>query len=443
MIGSAHRLFAGRTRLFAGVLALTLALTTMLWTADAWARVKRSGANNCGELSDALQAAQNGDVIIPMFDGGEGRNVSGAVIDKNLLIEGGWSPPAPECPDSATDLDTPRELLNAGFNYGGVTNRAKLNLSSDPLTLAATVTDLRFLAVDFEVQATMNTDGGALRGPALNGVNLRFDHAAFIEDAFNPTIELQGDGGGLFLDITGGSRVTMRDVQFSNLAAQNGGGFAIIVRGGSHLMIDAATISGNDAVAFSNGRGGGGRIILESGYVTITNSLFTNNSAALSGGALSIQRLGSSGPAEVWLINNRFSGNSAPSNADVAFSGSGLTVHTLAPAAFLPLQLLTRTPSATISDISRAGDLYQVAFTVNGFAPALSGQHVHFFFDTVPPEQAGMPANPANWYVYAGGSPFSGYGVADRPFGATRMCVLVANAAHEVIQNTGNCVALP
>jgi hypothetical protein len=111
---------------------------------------------------------------------------------------------------------------------------------------------------------------------------------------------------------------------------------------------------------------------------------------------------------------------------------------------YLPL-IVNGTPpalTAEITSIGLSGSQYAVAFQTAGFTPQLPGQHVHFFFNTVPPEQAGMPgAGP--WYVYGGSSPFSGYGPADRPVGATQLCVLVANPDHSVIQGTGNCVSLP
>jgi hypothetical protein len=72
----------------------------------------------------------------------------------------------------------------------------------------------------------------------------------------------------------------------------------------------------------------------------------------------------------------------------------------------------------------------------------MPGQHVHFFFNTVPPAQAGVPGS-GPWYAYGGSSPFIGYGIADRPPAATQMCILVANPDHSVIQNTGNCFNLP
>jgi uncharacterized repeat protein (TIGR01451 family) len=98
--------------------------------------------------------------------------------------------------------------------------------------------------------------------------------------------------------------------------------------------------------------------------------------------------------------------------------------------------------SARITDIARAGNDYQVFFETVGYTPKLPGKHVHFFFDTVPPDQAGVPGS-GPWYAYGGPSPFTGYGITDRPPGATQICILVANPDHSVIQNTGNCYYLP
>ena len=104
--------------------------------------------------------------------------------------------------------------------------------------------------------------------------------------------------------------------------------------------------------------------------------------------------------------------------------------------------------SATITGIQVSGDRYAVYFDVYGFQPVLPGQHLHFFFNTVPPDQAGLPGG-GPWLIYpasSGGpadSPFTGYGVGDRPSAATQLCVLVANADHSVQPNTGNCYSLP
>lgn len=98
--------------------------------------------------------------------------------------------------------------------------------------------------------------------------------------------------------------------------------------------------------------------------------------------------------------------------------------------------------TSRITNIELVDGNYSVDFETGGFEPRDPGQHVHFFFSTVPPLQAGIPER-GPWFVYAGGSPFTGYSPDDRPAAATQMCILVANQNHSVNQGTGNCVDLP
>jgi serine/threonine protein kinase len=89
-----------------------------------------------------------------------------------------------------------------------------------------------------------------------------------------------------------------------------------------------------------------------------------------------------------------------------------------------------------------ASNQYVVDYETFGYTEQLPGQHVHFFFNTVPPEQAGMPGS-GPWKLYGGPRPFTEYKVSNRPANATQMCALVANADHSVIAESGNCVDLP
>ncbi len=104
--------------------------------------------------------------------------------------------------------------------------------------------------------------------------------------------------------------------------------------------------------------------------------------------------------------------------------------------------------TARITGISVQDGRYIVDFETFGFEPLVPGQHVHFFFNTVPPEQAGTPGN-GPWQIYPTGpgqpntSPFTLYTVAQRPANATQLCILVANQDHSVNPGTGNCVDLP
>ncbi len=97
-----------------------------------------------------------------------------------------------------------------------------------------------------------------------------------------------------------------------------------------------------------------------------------------------------------------------------------------------------RIDSITINSQNR----YEVAYETFTFTEKLPGMHVHFFFNTVSPENAGVPGT-GPWILYGGPRPFTGYRVSDRPQGATQMCILVANPNHTVHPNSGNCVDLP
>ena len=113
-----------------------------------------------------------------------------------------------------------------------------------------------------------------------------------------------------------------------------------------------------------------------------------------------------------------------------------------------PAPTPTPTPSglfANIKGITVSGGRYVVDYEVFDIVEdddPYNGTHVHFFYNTVKPQNAGRPAT-GPWELYDGPHPFKVYRVADKPRGATKICVLVANKDHSVIQKTGNCVAIP
>jgi len=133
------------------------------------------------------------------------------------------------------------------------------------------------------------------------------------------------------------------------------------------------------------------------------------------------------------------SATSSPTTQSVTPTNTRAAVVTQAPPTATP------TPQggfANITNIRISGGRYVVDFVTSGFTYSLPGTHVHFFFDTVPVEQAGAPGG-GPWVVYGDPSPFQLLGPGDRPQGAARMCVLVANANHSIRPGTGNCVSLP
>ena len=111
-----------------------------------------------------------------------------------------------------------------------------------------------------------------------------------------------------------------------------------------------------------------------------------------------------------------------------------------------PIPTPTPTPGgrqARISGITVSDGRYVVDYEVFNYTPELpNGRHVHFFFDTVAPEDAGVPGR-GPWELYAGPVPFTVYRVSDKPSGATQMCILSARPDHSVLPNSGNCVDLP
>jgi hypothetical protein len=137
--------------------------------------------------------------------------------------------------------------------------------------------------------------------------------------------------------------------------------------------------------------------------------------------------------------------NTVPATEAVVVASTETPPPTETPTATVPPPTPTPLgPYVLITGIRIEGNVYVVDYEVGNFTedPPL---HVHMFFDTVPPEQAGAPgAGPwkLTWGVY-GDPPFTGYGPANRPANATQMCALVANRNHAVILGTGNCVALP
>jgi hypothetical protein len=101
-------------------------------------------------------------------------------------------------------------------------------------------------------------------------------------------------------------------------------------------------------------------------------------------------------------------------------------------------------PYVLITGIRLENNVYIVDYEVHNF-PESPSLHVHMFFNTVPPEQAGSPGSgpwKLTWGAY-GDPPFTQYGPANRPPNATQMCALVANPNHSIIMGTGNCVDLP
>ena len=101
-----------------------------------------------------------------------------------------------------------------------------------------------------------------------------------------------------------------------------------------------------------------------------------------------------------------------------------------------PAPTPTPTPAAGTrgsTAITVSGGRYVVDYEVFGYTPDTARRdHVHFFFDTVPPTKAGMPGQGPAGYAVRRADPVQGLQGHRPAEGANQMCILVANPDHSV-----------
>lgn len=112
---------------------------------------------------------------------------------------------------------------------------------------------------------------------------------------------------------------------------------------------------------------------------------------------------------------------------------------TLSPTPTIPVGVPYSRINAIIIDDR---GFYVVDYETFEYTESLPGQHVHFYFNSVPQEQAGHPGS-GPWILYGGPRPFERYHTNDRPAAATQLCIRVANADHSIQPDSGNCFILP
>jgi Protein kinase domain len=183
--------------------------------------------------------------------------------------------------------------------------------------------------------------------------------------------------------------------------------------------------------------GGGGAYLL-SGQFFSRNSAPTQSADALSTAAMQTVEAGlTQAPASIAQQTLVAGQLLTPAESTTTLAPTDISTLALTATPTYP-PLYARINSITIN----ASNQYVVEYETFGYTEKLPGEHVHFFFNTVPPEQAGMPGS-GPWILYGGPRPFTKYKVSDRPANATQMCILVANPNHSVIADSGNCVDLP
>lgn len=132
---------------------------------------------------------------------------------------------------------------------------------------------------------------------------------------------------------------------------------------------------------------------------------------------------------------------STPAPPTATFTPTTSPTITLTPTQTVPPGI----PYVRINDITiDEASHYVVEYETFEFIEEISSTtlHVHFFFDTVTPEQAGVPGS-GPWILYGGPRPFTGYTTSAKPAEATEMCALVANPNHSIQMGSGMCFLLP
>ena len=472
----------------------------VLWT-TAYAGFRAGGAGNCGNFGDAIQLAEDGDIVVQMVPP---RNSGSPVITKNLRLSGGWLP-TENCQENNQYFTETSDYLAYGFQYAAPYTRSELFSVSGPVLNLEDTNDPGFpnldkliiehliLANDFAFpdngagingvisdSAEVLLDNVWLRdnhvGVNGGGINLLVDNGSHltIEDSAFYTNTADNYGGGLYIELRQGSYLTIENTAVISNEALFAGGMQIVVDGTSHVYIHNTEFTGNRTTS-PNGYGGGAQIFINGGQVTLDDVAFTENEgggdANGRGGALFVEMNG----GQLTIQDSHFSHNSAASGDGIYLESVGSETATVRiintqfeddlyefiqannldlqirnQMVYLPAVLNNPSSSpilsARINQITLDEDFnFVVDFETSNYTPMLPGTHVHFFFDTLAPEEAGVPSPPL-WYVYGGSSPFTGYSFEDRPFGpdgAEKLCVLVANPDHTVIQGSGNCVKLP
>lgn len=152
-------------------------------------------------------------------------------------------------------------------------------------------------------------------------------------------------------------------------------------------------------------------------------------------------------------------GDQAASTTTATPTTSSLTVDTVSPDSSTTTSATATCTSSSgrcvfVTGITLEGDSYVVGYTTVGYEPLIAGaetdHHIHFYFDTVPTDQAGSPGS-GPWVVWDldpnGNKVFQGeeaFRQSEVPEGATQICALVATIDHRVDDDPQpSCVDLP
>jgi len=312
-----------RKSLIACVLLLLVVSAT-----PALALFRSSGPGCPGNIDDLITASQDGDVITLLYEEEFGRNSNSQLITHALTIEGGWVDPSNNfnCGGNADGVWATREaLLAAGLQYEPAKHSGIVAFGDAVLKLDAALRSFTARNLDVmqdDTQASGNGAGLTVVGTTaakLTGARVMLQNVTFRPNYFASEAGASGDGGAIYLDLDGGSELTLSDSRIQQYqAGGSGGGFYLIVRGDSKVLIERTVVEKNTATTC-----GGGKIIIHSGTVTLSASSFRGNTAGGQASDLCVERAaGATGVAKLYLLGTTFS------NPDALKVTGNITVYT-------------------------------------------------------------------------------------------------------------------
>jgi hypothetical protein len=274
---------------------LIIAGSLVILQLNAQARVKGGGPGCGGTLATLLAEVDDGDTILNLT--GSAWESDGALITKNILLQGGWELITPPC----TSTDT------TNFQFVWPTERSILSHFGSPVAqIDPSVISLTLQYLDIESSGGTIAQGAGISG-TISGT-ITSTARVLLENLVITNNTATNGGGGLYLEVRGGASLIISGTQIAGNNAGTGGGFEIHVFDNSQVIIQNSQISTNTA---DSGNGGGGRILIHSGSVSLVNTaIFNNQAAAGFGGGLSVEGTGS-GPAYLILQNTVITGNNA------------------------------------------------------------------------------------------------------------------------------------
>jgi hypothetical protein len=170
-------------------------------------------------------------------------------------------------------------------------------------------------------------------------------------------------------------------------------------------------------------------------YVTTntTDILDVGNDLQTGSGLINLRKISDKIVVQLQTLNVPASSSSVVVSSSSLLASSSTTVPSSSVAASSSVLALSANIPGNIR-LSSDNLNYIVDFTTTNFIPTPGSNHVHFYYDT--------EVNTVLNKMYSSPAPYN-LAISTKPAGATQLCIIVANSAHQIIPNSGVCKPLP